>query len=203
MRFAIYARVSTEDQTLEQQVEPCIRRLESEGHEWVVFEEKISGVKDTRPQLDLMLQAMRRREVHGVMVYKLDRLGRSTKHLLQVLEELKNKGVPFVSLTEGFDTGTSMGVFTMTIMAALAQMERDVISERTRNKLAYLKSKGVKLGRPKGAKDKKPRRKAGYLGRWAGGRAKNPWGNNPHTFKKREGVNDSDDKETKGGEVSL
>lgn len=179
MKFAIYARVSTEDQTTEQQIEPCIRRCESQGHEYVVFHEKISGTKETRPQLDLMLQSMRRREVHGIMVYKLDRLGRSTKHLLQILEELKNKGVPFVSLTEGFDTGTPMGVFTMTIMAALAQMERDMISERTKMKVAYQKANGTYTGgRPKGAKDKKPRRKAGYLKRWSGGRAKNPWGKN-------------------------
>ena len=176
MKVAIYARVSTEEQTTEQQIEPCIRRCTAEGWEYVVFEEKISGAKETRPQLDLMLQAVRRREIKGVVVYKLDRLGRSLKHLLQVIEELRNKGVSFVSISEGFDTNTPMGRFGVSIMGALAQMERELISERTKIKLAYLKSKGKHIGRPKGAKDKKPRRKAGYNARWVGGKAKNPYG---------------------------
>lgn len=177
MKVAIYARVSTEDQSLEQQIEPCIKRCEIEGNEYTIFQEKISGAKQTRPQLDLMLQAMRKREVNAVMVYKLDRLGRSTQHLLQILQELDNKGVPFISLSESFDTSTPTGRFTMTIMAAMAQMERELISERTKLRLAYLKSKGKHIGRPKGAKDKKPRRRSGYNARWSGGRANNPRGN--------------------------
>jgi DNA invertase Pin-like site-specific DNA recombinase len=176
MRIAIYARVSTEEQKLEQQIEPCIKRCQSEGWDFVVYEEKISGAKQTRPQLDIMLQHIRQKEIDAVMVYKLDRLGRSTQHLLQVLSELRNKNIPFISITEGFDTNTPMGRFGLSIMAALAQMERELISERTRARLEYLKSKGVKLGRPMGAKDKKPRRKAGYNLRWVGGKAKNKWG---------------------------
>ena len=176
MRIAIYARVSTEDQTLEQQIEPCVRRCEAEQWKYEVYHEKASGSKETRPQLDLMLQAIRKREFDGVLVYKLDRLGRSLKHLLQILEELKNKGVSFISISEGFDTSTPMGRFGLSIMGALAQMERELISERTKLKLKYLKSQGVHIGRPMGAKDLKPRRKAGYYSRWAGGRAKNPWG---------------------------
>ena len=177
MKVAIYARVSTEDQTTEQQVIPCVKRCESEEWDYVVYEEKISGAKETRPNLDLMLQDMRKRKFDIIMVYKLDRLGRSTKHLLQLIAEFNNKGIKFISLSEGFDTKTPMGMFALTIMGAMAQMERELIGERTRAKLAYLKSKGVRIGRPPGAKDKKPRRKAGYYGRWAGGRAKNPWGN--------------------------
>lgn len=177
MRIAIYARVSTEDQSLEQQIEPCVRRCEADQHKYLVFEEKISGAKETRPQLDIMLQAVRKKEFDAVMVYKLDRLGRSTRHLLQILAELKNKNVAFISLTEGFDTNSPMGRFGLSIMAALAQMERELISERTKAKLAYIKSQGRHIGRPFGAKDKKPRRKAGYYQRWVGGRAKNPWGN--------------------------
>lgn len=173
---ALYVRVSTEEQTTEQQIAPLLRRCEQEGWEYRIFEEKISGAKETRPQLDLMLQSIRTKECKALMVYKLDRLGRSTQHLLQILGELRNKGVPFVSLTEGFDTNTPMGQFALTIMAAMAQMERELISERTKQKLAYLKSIGRHIGRPKGAKDKKPRRKAGYNLRWAGGKAKNKWG---------------------------
>lgn len=177
MKVAIYARVSTEDQTTEQQIIPCIKRCDVEGWEYTVYEEKISGAKETRPNLDLMLQAMRKKKFDIIMVYKIDRLGRSTKHLLQLISEFNNKRIKFISLKEGFDTTTPMGMFAVTIMAALSQMEREQIGERTKAKLAYLKSQGKHIGRPKGAKDKKPRRKAGYYGRWAGGRAKNPWGN--------------------------
>lgn len=196
MKYAIYCRVSTEDQTLEQQLNPCVRRCEADGYEYVVFQEKISGAKETRPQLDLMLQAMRRKEIQGIMVYKLDRLGRSSIHLMQIIQELNNKGVAFVSISEGFDTSTTMGRFTCTILAAMAQMERELTSERTKLKHAYLKSIGRHIGRPKGAKDKKPRRKAGYNLRWAGSRSRNPWGANPSAYKKKESVAESDDKKT-------
>lgn len=181
VKYAIYARVSTEEQTTEQQIAPCIKKCALEEWEYVVYEEKISGAKESRPQLDLMLQAVRKREVKGVIVYKLDRLGRSLKHLLQIIEELRNKGIPFISISEGFDTNTPMGRFGVSIMGALAQMERELISERTKQKLHYLKSQGRHIGRPPGAKDKKPRRKAGYNARWSGGRAKNPWGLNNET----------------------
>ena len=176
MRVAIYCRVSTEEQTLEQQIEPCVRRCKGEGWDYGLFTEHASGAKETRPQLDLMLQALRKREYDALMVYKLDRLGRSLKHLLQITQELSNKKIPFISLSEGFDTMTPMGRFTMSIMGALAQMERELISERTKMKLNYLKSKGVRLGRPPGSKDKKPRRKSGYHLRWIGGRKSNPRG---------------------------
>jgi len=179
MKIAIYCRVSTEDQNVEQQVAPCVKRCEAEGWEYRVFEEKISGAKENRRELDLMMQAVRVKDVQAVMVYKLDRLGRSLKHLLQIIEELQNKGVKFISISEGFDTGSPMGRFGLHIMGSLAQMEREMISERTKLRLQYLKGKGQKLGRPTGCKDKKPRRKAGYYLRWAGGRARNPWGANP------------------------
>lgn len=176
MKYGIYARVSTEEQTTEQQIEPCVRRCEAEGWEYKIFQEKVSGAKENRTELGLLMEDVRSRAIDGVMVYKLDRLGRSLKHLLQLIEEFRNKGVPFISISEGFDTGTPMGRFGVSIMGALAQMERELISERTKAKLHYLKSKGKHIGRPKGAKDKKARRKAGYYSRWSGGRAKNPRG---------------------------
>lgn len=179
MMFAIYARVSTDDQSTEQQVGPCVKRCEAEGWEYRVFEEKISGAKENRKELDLLLQGVRSKEFQGMMVYKLDRLGRSLKHLLQIIEELQNKGIKFVSISEGFDTSTPMGRFGLHIMGSLAQMEREMVSERTKLRLDYLRAHGRKLGRPVGSKDKRTRRKAGYLLRWSGGKARNPWGANP------------------------
>jgi len=163
LKIGIYLRVSKEEQTLEQQAEPCANRCTSEGWEYKFYTDKASGARETRPQLDIMMQDMRNGEIDAIMVYKLDRLGRNLKHLLQIISELRNREVQFISISEGFDTNTPMGRFGLAIMGAMAQMEREMISERTKRKLDYLKSKGKRLGRPPGAKDKRPRRKAGYI----------------------------------------
>jgi len=167
MNVAIYARVSTQEQHLEQQIEPCVEHCKRNTWNYKVFEEKISGAKQTRPKLDLMLQAMRNKEFNIVMVYKLDRLGRSSVHLIQLIEEFKNKGVQFISITESIDTKTSMGRFFFTVMSAIGELEREMIKERTKLRIDRLKAEGKVMGRPKGSKDKKVRRKSGYHLRWA------------------------------------
>lgn len=173
MKAAIYARVSTEEQTLGQQVDPLKRHCEREGWEYEVFSDKVSGSKDTRPGLDIMMQAVRNQEFQIVMVLKLDRLGRSVKHLLQLIEEFDNKDVKFVCLDPNVDTGSPMGRFFILIIGAVAEFERELIRERTKLKMKYLREQGVRLGRPPGAKDKKPRRTAGYNVYWAKRNQKN------------------------------
>lgn len=168
MKVAIYARVSTQDQHLEQQLNPCIEECSKRGWEYESFTDKISGAKSSRPELDYMLQRLRKDEFNAVMVWKFDRLGRSTIHLIQLVEEFKNKGIQFIALTQGIDTSTPQGKFFLTIMAGVAELEREMIRERTQARLDMLKAKGKKLGRPKGSKDKGQRRKSGYLIRWAG-----------------------------------
>ena len=91
MKVAIYCRVSTQDQTLEQQKQPCIDRCVANSWDFDVYEEKVSGAKETRTELDKMMQAIRSRQYQAVMVTKLDRLGRSVKHLVQLIEEFNNK----------------------------------------------------------------------------------------------------------------
>lgn len=176
MRVALYARVSTEDQHLEQQLEPLIEKCTKERWAYKVFAEKVSGAKAKRTELDTMLQAVRDKEFDTVMVYKLDRLGRSTIHIIQLIEEFNKKGIQFIALTQGIDTKSAQGRFFLTIMAAFAELERELISERTKIRLDHIKRTGGTLGRPKGAKDKKPRRKSGYHKRWAGGKHNNPIG---------------------------
>ena len=100
------------------------------------------------------------------MVWRLDRLGRSLKHLLQLTEEFRKLSIKFISLTEGFDTTTSHGELFFSIAGAFAQFERRLIQERINAGLERAKSEGVKLGRPKGSKDKKRRTKSGYYLRW-------------------------------------
>jgi DNA invertase Pin-like site-specific DNA recombinase len=119
-----YARVSTEDQRLDRQVDA----LERAGCERV-FVEKASGMKDARPELGRMLGMVR--EGDDVVVAKLDRISRSTKHLIELSETFDRMGVNFVSLGDSIDTTTPMGRFFFRVMASIAELERDMIAERT------------------------------------------------------------------------
>ncbi len=168
-RVALYLRVSTKDQTTLNQEIDLKKYCEVNNLEVKIIyrDEGISGAKTSRPQLDEMLQAMRKREFDGIIVWKLDRLGRSTQHLLQILEELKNKDVRLIVTDMGLDTFTPQGKFFFTIIGAVAEIERELIRERVNSGLARAKSQGKKLGRKKGSKDKTKRSRKGYFDRWA------------------------------------
>jgi len=166
MRVAIYCRVSTVDQTLEQQSTPLIDWCKREGWSYTIFEEKISGAKDTRPIMDQVMQALRKRKFEALMIYKLSRLGRNLKHLIQTVEELNNKNIQLLCLSPSVDTKTAQGRFFISIMGALDELERETISENTKLKLNYMKKQGKKLGRPRGSRDKKKRSNTGYLLRY-------------------------------------
>ncbi len=168
MKAALYLRVSTTDQTtLNQEIE---LKKYCENNNFEIYkiykDEGISGSKTSRPQLDLMLQDMRNKCFAAVIVWKFDRLGRSTAHLLQVLEELKNKDVRLIATSQNIDTETPMGKFFFIILSGFAEMEREMIRERIKLGLARRKQQGKVLGRPRGSKDKVYRRKAGYFMRW-------------------------------------
>lgn len=167
MKIAIYCRVSTKDQTIEQQLAPMEERCKANSWEYEIFKDVISGAKESRTDLDRMLQRLRAKEFKGVMVYKLDRLARSLKHLINLVEEFNNKGIQFICLSPEVDTTTANGRFFIQIIGAVAELERELIRERTKAKLEYLKSEGMILGRPKGSKDKNKRRKSGYYLRWS------------------------------------
>lgn len=136
-----YARVSTEEQSLDLQLDA----LNSAGCARI-FTDKISGTRANRPGLDEALAYMRAGDT--LTVWKLDRLGRSVKGLVDLVADLEAQGRQFRSLTDGIDTGTSAGRFFFHVMAALAEMERDLIVERTRAGLAAAKRAGRTGGRP-------------------------------------------------------
>lgn len=162
-KAAIYARVSTQDQTVEQQFRNCRRYCEAEGWDYDEYAEiGVSGSKTSRTELDRMLQRMRAGEYGAVVVWKLDRLGRSTIHLLQLLEEFRNRDVQLIVTTMGLNTNKPEGRFFFSVIAAFAELEREFIRERVKASIDTKRANGVRLGRPPGAKDKKPRRKAGY-----------------------------------------
>lgn len=135
-----YARVSTKDQ------DPTLQRaaLEEAGCERV-FYETASGASRERPELTRMLDHVRRGDT--VVVWKLDRLGRSVQHLIEVVTALRERGIGFRSLTEGFDTTTAMGEMLFHVLGALAQFERAIIRERTLAGLAVARAAGKTGGR--------------------------------------------------------
>lgn len=168
MKVAIYVRVSTLDQTtLNQELELAEYCKRNDYEIFNTYKERgISGAKTSRPQLDRMLQDMRNKLFNAVIVWKFDRLGRSTKHLLQVLDEMKNNKVRLIATSQNIDTNTPMGKFFFTILSGFAEMERELIVERIKLGLQRVRKQGRKLGRPQGSKDKNRRRRSGYYLRW-------------------------------------
>lgn len=135
-----YARVSTLEQNSELQMDA----LEQAGCE-KIYSDKISGVKSDRPGLDDALGYARKDDC--LVVWRLDRLGRSLKHLIKVVEDLEAEGVGFISLQEGFDTTTSGGRLVFQIFGALAEFERNLIQERTKAGLKAARARGRIGGR--------------------------------------------------------
>ena len=138
-----YARVSTQDQNLDMQ----INALKDAGCN-KIFAEKITGTVAERPEYIALKQFVREGE-DTVVVYKLDRLGRSLKHLVQEIQEFKSKNIGFKSLRESIDTNTAGGKLFFHIFAAIAEFERDLIVERTNAGLEAARARGRMGGRPK------------------------------------------------------
>lgn len=168
MRVAIYCRVSTEEQTTENQRLRLTEYADRMEWEYEVFEETMSTRK-TRPVKYALLQRLRKKEFEGLLVYKLDRWARSITELITEINEIHNKGVKFVSYSDNIDLSTASGNLQFNMLAAFAEFERALIRERTMEGLNRAKKQGKTLGRPHGAKDKKPRNKSGYWLRHAKG----------------------------------
>lgn len=137
-----YARVSTDDQSTDRQLDA----LNAYGCD-EIFEEKVSGTKRYREQMFLLLNKLRSGDT--LVVYELKRLGRNTKQLLELMEEFAQRNIEFVSLTEKIDTTSPMGRFVLTTWCALAQLDRDIIAENTKSGLAAARARGRIGGRPR------------------------------------------------------
>lgn len=133
-----YARVSTDDQRLDLQINAMLKAGVPEDK---IFKEHISGVHKNRPEFKRALKHLRSGDV--LVVWKLDRLGRSLKELVQLAEDFKHRGINFHSLTEHIDTSSAMGSMVFNIMATFAQFERDLISERTKAGLEAARKRGT------------------------------------------------------------
>jgi DNA invertase Pin-like site-specific DNA recombinase len=151
MRAAVYARVSTTDQTCENQLIELRKYSDARG--WTIereyVDEGVSGSKDRRPALDQLFADAKRRRFDVLVCWRLDRLGRNLKHLITFLDDLQALGVGFVTLGEGLDTTTPSGRLIFGVLGAIAEFERARIQERVRAGLARARAQGVKLGRPR------------------------------------------------------
>lgn len=142
-----YARVSTKDQDLSLQIDA----LQKAGCE-IIFQEKVSGATKDRPELKKLLEQLRPGDV--LIVWRLDRLGRNLKNIIDLVLELSTKQVVIRGIMDGVDTSTPNGRLFLHIMASLAEYERELIRERTKAGLEAARARGRMGGRPKGLKEK-------------------------------------------------
>ena len=152
-RVAIYARVSTSNGNQDPEVQLRELRDYASRRGWTIaaeyIDQGVSGSKESRPALNALMAAAQRRKIDAVLVWKIDRFGRSLKHLVNALAELGALGVAFVSLHDNLDLSTPSGRLMFQIIGAMAEFERALIQERVRAGLRNARAKGKRLGRPK------------------------------------------------------
>ena len=149
MKAVIYARVSTADQTTENQTLELQKVAKRNG--WAleaVYEDTISGAKTDRPALQRLLQGVVRKEFDVVMVWDVSRLGRSLRHLVELLEEFHTKGVNLYFHQQGIDTTTPSGKMMFQMCGVFAEFERSILKERVKAGLERARASGKRLGRP-------------------------------------------------------
>src|SRR5258706_10414476 len=151
MRIGIYARVSTKDQSCELQLRDlrtyCAARGLEPAREYIDVGQ--SGAKESRPELNNLMEDARKRRFDTIVVWRFDRFARSTKHLLLALEEFRSLGIQFISYQENIDTSSPLGQALFTIVSAVAQLERDLIRERVSAGIRNARASGKSLGRPR------------------------------------------------------
>ena len=151
LRVALYGRVSTLDKGQDVNLQLNELRDYSERRGWKIVDEYVdngvSGAKESRPELNRLMTDAKKRKFDAIAVWKLDRFGRSLKHLIMTLADLEALGIAFVSLRDGFDLSTPSGRLMFQIIGAMGEFERNLIRERVRAGMAHAKAKGGKLGR--------------------------------------------------------
>ena len=152
-RVGLYARVSTLDKGQDVQMQLSDLRTYASARGWEIHKEYLdigqSGTNEQRPQFNELMNDARQRRIDIVLVWRLDRFGRSLKHLIVSLDELKNLGVGFVSFKESLDFTTPTGRLMFHLLAAFAEFEKELIRSRVLSGVAHARAKGKKLGRPR------------------------------------------------------
>lgn len=152
MKAAIYARISTADKGQDVDLQLNDLRSYAKARGWTVCNEYVdlgqSGVKDRRPALDSLMEDCLKRKIDTIIVWRLDRFGRSLKHLINTLDELRDHNISFVSYHENLDFTSSTGLLLFHLLGAFAEFERNILRDRVKAGLANARVKGRKLGRP-------------------------------------------------------
>lgn len=150
MRVAIYGRVSTSDQNPESQLVALRTAAAQRGYQIVeeYVDQGYSGAKAKRPALDRLMRDAWGGKFQLVLVFRFDRFARSVRHLVSALEEFRSLKIGFISLSEQLDTSTPIGTAMFTIIGAMAQLERDIISERVSAGMRAARAAGITVGRP-------------------------------------------------------
>ena len=187
MKTAIYVRVSKSEQNPETQnvlLREYCKKNNLEVYD--IYKDEFTGQASSRPAFDRLMNDMRTKKFNTIIVYKLDRIGRSLQHLLQLFQEFKNKHIDFISITQNINTTTPEGKLMLRMLMVLAEYERELIVARTKDTLDryqkdieqkgfFVDREGKKhktLGRPEGSKDSRPRPKSGYYYAWVKKREK-------------------------------
>ena len=151
MKIALYARVSTADKGQDPEMQLRELREYCERRQWAITSEfvdvGVSGAKDSRLQLNKLMIGAKQRQFDAVLVWKLDRFGRSLKHLVSALGEFEALGIAFVSLRDSFDLTTPAGRLMFNMVASFAEFERDLIRERVKAGIENRRAKGFRVGR--------------------------------------------------------
>jgi DNA invertase Pin-like site-specific DNA recombinase len=152
-RVAIYARVSTTNHGQDAGLQTSEMRQFAEARGWKLADEYIdagvSGAKDSRPELNRLMADAHKRRFDVVLVWKLDRFGRSLRHLVNALAEFESLGIAFVSLSDNLDLSTASGRLMFNIIGAMAEFERELIRERVKAGMKNAKAQGARIGRPR------------------------------------------------------
>jgi DNA invertase Pin-like site-specific DNA recombinase len=156
-RVAIYARVSTTNHGQDATLQTSEMRQFADARGWKLADEYVdkgvSGAKDSRPELNRLMADAHKRRFDVVLVWKLDRFGRSLRHLVNALAEFESLNIAFVSLSDNLDLSTASGRLMFNIIGAMAEFERALIQERVRAGIRNARAKGRRLGRPRKAVD--------------------------------------------------
>src|SRR5450756_630358 len=149
MRIGIYARVSTKDQSCELQIRDLRAYCAARGFDLVreYVDVGQSGAKDSRPELNILMDDARKRQFDAIVVWRFDRFARSTEHLLSALEEFRSLGIQVISYQEDIDTSSALGQALFTIVSAVAQIESDLIRERVSAGIANARADGKRVWR--------------------------------------------------------
>jgi DNA invertase Pin-like site-specific DNA recombinase len=152
-RVAIYARVSTTNHGQDAGLQTGELRQFAEARGWKLTDEYVdagvSGSKDSRPELNRLMSDAHKRRFDVVLVWKLDRFGRSLRHLVNALAEFESLGIAFVSLSDNLDLSTASGRLMFNIIGAMAEFERELIRERVKAGMKNARAKGARIGRPR------------------------------------------------------